>query len=346
MKRILTITLVLLITLRGFSQNESINHYKIAVQEIKEMMDDKKPINLTKAVFLVENAYMNGVLDWDSFNSELKKYLPIFQKMIDNNGFEGYKTAKNWAIHTYMTDTTNTKNGYQRFHYDYENYISDTLGLVWNLLMNVDNITGAHLGNCRSLPLLYKLWCNEFGAKSYLSNLPMHLYIRQQDEQGIWWNIELTSFYKYMPTEDYVIQFKIKDEARNNGLYMKALSEKECLIILLEDLIHFYEVRTSIYYDEFVKECTELGLRYWYNSTLLLRKFDYEKYHLDSKMKKLGLNNYNQISYYPKLVEKYKIIDNLAKYIEKIGYTEVSTESYSDMFKGIEEKANKYPKQK
>jgi len=94
MKRILTITLVILMTLRGFSQIESINHYKIAIQEIKEMLEDKKPINVTKSVFLVENAYMNGVLDWNSFNSELKTYLPIFQKMIDNNGIERYTTAK------------------------------------------------------------------------------------------------------------------------------------------------------------------------------------------------------------------------------------------------------------
>src|SRR5690606_32947250 len=109
------------------------------------------------------------------------------------------------------------------------------------------------LGNCRSLPYLYKIWCDEYGATAYLATAPMHVYIRQQDENGVWWNIELTSKYKYVPSEDYVAQLQITEEARQSGLYMKTLSDKENLALCLDDLLRYYLQRNDINCNQFVE---------------------------------------------------------------------------------------------
>jgi|SRR5690625_1372365 len=181
--------------------------FRFAYEEIKDMLEGKTKKDFKRAVFLVDNAYMNGTLDWNWFDNEIKNKLLTFEKMIQTSGYGRYKTSKNWAIHTFMTDTTVTKNGYQRYHYDYSNYTNDTTGLVYHLLQT-------KLGNCRSLPYLYKIFCDEFGATAFLATAPMRVYIRQQDENGIWWNLELTSFYKYMPSEDYIAQLQITETAR------------------------------------------------------------------------------------------------------------------------------------
>ena len=40
------------------------DYYQIAVDEIIDMLEDKKQLSFKRAVFLVENAYYNGKLNW------------------------------------------------------------------------------------------------------------------------------------------------------------------------------------------------------------------------------------------------------------------------------------------
>lgn len=332
MKQIGLTLLAILTFLTTFGQEKSEQYFQEVVDEISQMLEEQKPIDFKRAVFLVENAYMNGTLDWDYFNKEIGSKIPVFEKMIAQTGFGKYKTGKNWAIHTYMTDTTVFDNGNQRYHYDYVNYTNDTTGLVYNLLKT-------NLGNCRSLPYLYKIWCNEFGATAYLSTAPMHVYVRQQDENGVWWNIELTSKYKYVPSEDYVVQLQITEEARKSGLYMKALSEKENLALCLDDLLRYYMQRNDVTCDEFTEKLVLKINDYMPISETRLEQFSCLKERLDLAMNKMGISNYQDIGNYPNLVQHYKAMDEVGRFIESIGYKPISEELYQNLTEQTKKKA-------
>lgn len=306
--------------------------FRFAYQEIKDMLEGKTKKNLKRAVFLVDNAFMNGTLDWNWFENEIKSKLPIFQDMIQASGYGRYKTSKNWAIHSYMTDTTVTKNGYQRYHYDYANYANDTTGLVYNLLQT-------KLGNCRSLPYLYKIFCDEFGATAFLATAPMHIYIIQQDENGIWWNLELTSFYKYMASEDYITQLQITEIARQSGLYMKPLSEEETLTLCLDDLLHYYIERKNIACDPFVEEVLLTALNYRPISEMQLKRFSCLKQTLDLAMEKRGLDDYSKIKNHSELIQQFEAMDKVGRYIDKIGYKNISKELYQNLTDQTKRKA-------
>jgi hypothetical protein len=319
--------------------NSSTDLFRQAYEEIKDMLEGRKTISFKKAVFLVDNAYMGGLLNWNWYEQEIKNKLPVFDQMINSTGYGRYRTSKNWAIHTFMTDTTKNTNGLQYYQYDYENNTNDTTGLVYHLLET-------HLGNCRSLPLLYKIWCDEYGASAFLAIAPMHIYVQQQDENGIWWNIELTSFYKYMPSEDYIAIFGITDAARQSGLYMKPLTERENLILCLEDLLRYYVIRKDIVCDPFVEELTGTILKYQPVSEVQLMRFSCLKHKLDNEMRERGLYLFSQIEMYPDLVEKWKELEKLARYIDGIGYRKVSEEQYQALVNQSKQKAEIYFKNK
>lgn len=311
--------------------------FRNAFIEIKNMLEGKEKMNFKRAVFLVDNAYMGGTLDWNWYEQAVKNKIPIFEQMIKTSGYGRYKTSKNWAIHTYMTDTTVTKNGYQRYHYDYANYANDTTGLVYHLLQT-------NLGNCRSLPYLYKIWCNEVGATAFLSTAPMHVYIRQQDEHGIWWNLELTSFYKYMPSEDYITQLQITETAMKSGLYMKSLTEEENLALCLDDLLRYYIERKNVICDEFVEEVLLTIIKYNPVSEVQLKKFSCLKQKLNLAMEKKGLNDYSKINPYPELVQQFNDMDKIGRYIDRIGYKKISKELYQSLTNQTKKKAETHSK--
>ena len=317
------------------SENLTTDLFRHAYEEIKDMLENRKPISFKKAVFLIDNAYMGGTLNWEWYNQEIKNKLTVFDQMINSSGYGKYKTAKNWAIHTYMTDTTITPNGYQRYHYDYANYTNDTTGLVYNLLQT-------HLGNCRSLPYLFKIWCDEYGASAFLATAPMHVYVRQQDENGVWWNLELTSFYRYMPSEDYIAQLEITEAARKSGLYMKSLNEQENLVLCLDDLLRYYLERNDIICDPFVEEVLETAIKYRPISEVQLKRFSCFKHKLDNAMEAKGINDYSKIGKYPDLVKKFEAMDSVGHFIEWTGYRKISEERYQNMTNETEQKRKKY----
>lgn len=317
------------------SENLTADLFRQAYEEIKDMLENKQPISFKRAVFLIDNAYMGGTLNWEWYNQEIKNKLTVFDQMISSAGYGKYKTSKNWAIHTYMTDTTVTPNGYQRYHYDYANYTNDTTGLVYHLLQT-------HLGNCRSLPYLYKIWCDEYGASAFLATAPMHVYVRQQDENGVWWNLELTSFYRYMPSEDYIAQLEISEEARKSGLYMKSLNEQENLVLCLDDLLRYYLQRKDIICDPFVEEVLETAIKFRPISEVQLKRFSCLKYKLDNALEAKGLNDYSQIGKHPDLIKKFETMDSVGHFIEWTGYRKISEERYQEMTNETEQKRKKY----
>ena len=286
------------------------------------MLNGQKPISFKRAVFLTENAYYKGQLDWSEFNNEIDRIKIVVDKMIINKNLQHFKIAGNWAIFSYLMDSI-PENNFQPYHYDFENFMGDKdyqSFMVSYLLKNKK-------GNCHSLPYMYKILANEVNVEAFIATAPMHCFIKHKDEKGQWWNLELTSG-TFSRTSFIMESFNVSDAGMESGLYMKPLTDKESVAICLCDLLDYYEKQTGIYYGDLVRKAYTVGLKANRNSLLQLAKRDEIKYRLDKAMEAKGLNDYNRIIPYPELVKLKKELDETIQYIQKIGYSKLTPEQY------------------
>ena len=148
-------------------------------------------------------------------------------------------------------------NGFQPFVYDFE----DFRGKKDLTKVFVTKLMRTHTGQCRSLPLLYKILANEIGADAYIAYAPNHTFIRHRDEGDTrWMNVELTNH--SLPREVFIIEtMSITEEAIRKGTYMKPCKDREVVIHLLAELTVTYLSKFD-YIDPFVHKCLGKVLEY------------------------------------------------------------------------------------
>jgi len=74
-----------------------------------------------------------------------------------------------------MKDST-AINGFRPYVYDFDDFMGDK---DWTKQF-VTKLMRTHTGNCHSLPYLYKILCEEIGAKASLVLGPNHVYIKHR----------------------------------------------------------------------------------------------------------------------------------------------------------------------
>jgi len=332
MKRITIILIFGLISNILIAQNHK-DKFDLAIQEMSEMLDGKKSLNFKRAVFLTENAYFNGQLDWDEFNSEIDRITQILKQMIAKKGLNEYKTAGNWAIFTYMSDSI-PENNYFPYTYDYKNFMGDNDFVSFT----VSNLLKTHYGNCHSLPYFYKILANELNVEAFLATAPMHVFIKHKDEQGKWWNLEMTSG-TFSRTSFLIESFNISDAGIMSGLYLKPLDEKESIALCILDFLSYYEKIFGVYSDKFIFNCYQKGIEYYPNSNFQIWKLNDQKYYLDKEMEKVGISDYSNVPQFPKLKAMFDEMEKTKKYLAEIGLSHLTPEQYEQ--KVLEIKNNK-----
>ena len=85
-------------TVKSTKKTASAYHYQIAVDEMTEMLNNTKPLNFKRAVFLTENAYYGGKLNWTEFCKNIEQAKIKIKQMIVVKNLQQFKTAGNWAI--------------------------------------------------------------------------------------------------------------------------------------------------------------------------------------------------------------------------------------------------------
>ena len=264
-KVFITLFLTCGISIGLFSQittEKSKKLFQDAFNEYIEMLDGKREISLKRAVFLYENAYSDDTLNYSEFCKTIEKIVYKLKFNIQLNNLERYKTGGNYMVFSYLKEP-NELNKNQPYMYDFE----DFTGRKDYSKVFVTKLLRTKKGNCLSLPLLYKILCDELGAKSYLAEAPNHLYIKHQDEDGQWVNVELTN--GGFPKDQWIIQqLGISVEAIKNEIYMKPLSEEESVVLCMNHLGSAY--RRKYGDDNFVYEVANKGLSYFPKNILLL----------------------------------------------------------------------------
>lgn len=161
-------------------------------------------------------------------------------------------------------DTTNTI----PFSYNTEDYAGQK---EWSNTF-VSTLMQTQKGNCHSLPYLYKMIMNELGYESHLALAPNHIYIKANNKKVGWYNIELTC--GDFPTDAWLMASGyIHTDAIRNGIYMRALSEKESVAMTLVDLAQGYQAKFGIEDGSFMLMCCNTALKHFpnYINALLLK---------------------------------------------------------------------------
>ncbi len=282
--------------------------YNSAFNEILFMLEDREPASVKRAVFLIEWAYLRGELDYGQFCAHIASTAENLNTFIGQAGVRQYRTAGNYALFEYFTKP-NWMNGNKPFIYDFE----DFSGHDDYTKLFVTKVMDTHTGQCRSLPLYYKILADEIGAESFLAQAPNHLYVKHRGEDNEWVNLELTNG-TFVSDEFFISTTEISRDAIRNKVYLNAMSEKETIAFLLAELTHGYE---KLYgYDDFVLLCCDKSLKYYpQNMPALMVKYN--------AIASIGA------AYHRRLIETQARIDEL-------GYRDMSDEQYLEWVQSME----------
>ncbi|MDU1890983.1 MAG: hypothetical protein E6767_09860 [Dysgonomonas sp.] len=242
------------------------------------MLIDIDSMNFREAVFLSENAYHNNQLNEYEFNNLIWYYAAICYEISNSENIEYTEKDKNialsqCAVFMFMTDSLPMIKDdeifiHPPFTYNQEDFAGQQ---DWSNTF-VSTLMQAKKGNCHSLPYLYKIIMNELGYDSHLALAPNHIYIKAQNKKVGWYNIELTC--GDFPTDAWLMASGyIHLDAIRNGIYMRALSEKESVAMTLVDLAQGYQAKFGIGDGSFMLMCCETSLKHFpnYINALLLK---------------------------------------------------------------------------
>ncbi|RKR82856.1 hypothetical protein BDD43_3047 [Mucilaginibacter gracilis] len=316
--------------LLGFNANAQKNKqaYRQAFQEQSAMLTGKEPLSFKRSVFLTESAYYSDKLNYQAFCQDISNIAFQLKELIKQKHIERHPTAGNFVTFSFMADTI-AANGFKPFTYDFEDFTGTK---DWSKQF-VTKLLKTHSGNCHSLPFLYKILCEEMGAKAYLALAPNHVYIKHQDERGQWTNVELTN--PGFPRDQWIIkEMAITVEAIKKNIYMAPLSPKESVAMTMFDLACGYK---SLYgYDQFVLRTANTALKYFprcvpliqlkANCLLTMIKAEQKKSKPDSSA----------------LLKDIAMHKQTMAYVAALGYKDMPIELYNEWVKSVEtEKAKR-----
>ncbi len=287
-----------------------------ALGELKMMLNGNNPYSLKRAEFIVEWAYSGGTMDYSKFCHNIDSVAYILKRFIEINNIQQYKTSPNFALFEYFTKPS-SMNGNKAFSYDFNDFTgkNDFRNLFITKVMNT------HTGQCVSLPLYYKILCDELGGQSSLAFAPLHVYIKHIGEDGKWVNIELTN--GHFVRDEWLIQTNnISTEAIRNGVFLTALSDKENIAFMITLLGKAYQQKYKSW-DCFPLCCAEEVLKVLPNfcDAMVLKFCVHQQFGLSY------VEKYGQVpSYYAdyNYSEFWRMINTL----DRLGYSQQTEEEY------------------
>lgn len=283
---------LLMVTARAQETN-----YIQTLSDISTMLSDPETADFSKAVFMTENAFFEGKLDEIGFEENIKLYASICKSIITAGNIEYTEkdrdiAAAQCATFVFMTDTVpiyvgNDLVGCIPFQYNHDDFAGQN---DWSNMF-VSKLMETNRGNCHSLPYLYKLIMDELGYESHLALAPNHIYIKAMNKKVGWYNIELTCG-DFPADAWYAASGYIHTDAIRNGIYMRALSQKEAIAMTLVDLAQGYQAKFGIGNGDFMINCCDTALNYfpgYINAKLLkaeILSFLYQQAETESTEKK------------------------------------------------------------
>lgn len=125
-------------------------------------------------------------------------------------------------------------NDYRPFSYDLDDPFGKVIG---NKLMSTYLAT--RKGNCVSMPMLLVILGQKLGLTITLATAPEHVLAKFRNDAGQWINIEATSFGTKRDAS-YQQEMGISPKAMANGIYLRPLSKRGSVVVMMGTLMEFY----------------------------------------------------------------------------------------------------------
>lgn len=335
----------------AFSQIPNQHLYDEAFEKLSDMLDGKRNLSFKEAVFTVEDAYYGGLLDTDFVNSQINflKNLSIQvqrNRTLEYNERDKETVSKYASLFVVMKDTTKLvdQNGKTLFHLPFEYDFEDVFGHEdWDNMF-VSKLLSSHKGNCHSLPYLYKILAEEIGVDAHLALAPNHTYIKHRSERNGWYNTELTS--GIFPIDAWLMASGyIHLDAIRNGIYMKALNDKESIALCLVDLALGYQ--THEFYDlDFIIKCADKALEYFPNYISAMMLITEAKGKVIENILYNKGTDFSQARKYPETREILEEVRQDLVKIHELGYRQMPEEMYLDWLVSLYHERDKYQNKK
>lgn len=264
--------------LKGQEKSHLALNFQQSFEFINSMLIHDTP-NFKDAVWATESAYYGKIPNIEKLNQEFNILLRLIDD-ISNTNLIMYEekdeegVIKHAAIFKVLTETIvvpfDSKGYFIHAPYTYD--FNDPLGKEEWSNMFVTKLLDIGVGNCHSLPYLYKIIMDELGYKSHLALAPNHIYIKANNKKVGWYNIELTC--ADFPTDAwYAASGYIHTDAIRNGIYMRALSDKEAVAMTLVDLAQGYQAKFGMQDGSFIIKCCDTALEHFpnYINAMLLK---------------------------------------------------------------------------
>lgn len=341
MKQIIIIFLILSFQGRAQSPDQLQKQlYEDSYALLSGMLKDESRYNFKQAVLSVENAYFKGQLDTVFINKEIKFLNTLCQSLIKDR-FLAYvendkKDVNKWAAaYQVMCDSIpivvqDREYKYIPFGYDF----GDIFGNREISNMFVSKLLYTRKGNCHSLPYLYKILCEEQGTTAHLALAPNHVYIKHQNKANGWYNTELTS--GIFPNDAWLMASGfIHVDAIKNGVYMKALNNKESIALVLVDLANAYQHSFPDNNGTFILKCAESAISAYPNfATALILKAEINKKQLERETD------------FEKGKSDFKKLEQQYAHIHNLGYRFMPEDMYLNWLVSLKTERDKYENKK
>lgn len=341
---------ILMLTHNGFpmqSDNVGTSNYYKAFIEIQKMLTGEQSLNLGKAIFLVENAYYDNTYKYEDYQNTIKDIAELCNNKIEEDNLDkNDNLVKNMMIFRFISDTLIMKDkntGKKLYHYpvkyNYEDYHSQNSfdSHFVTTLMH----TGK--GQCYSMPLYYLILAEEMGAEAYWSFSPRHTFVKIQDNEGKWYNIELTCK-GVLSDAHYMNNSYIKAEALQNKIYLDPMDKTNIVAQMLIELARGYYHKYGL--DDFYLQCADTAMKYLDNDLdALMLKSEYQT-RLTLTLAQL-LNapkpeDMNRKS--PEAYKHFELMQEFYRQIDNLGYEELPEDLYARWLDYIEKEKAKSEK--
>lgn len=321
-------------------EKQGTEHFYRTAKKLLDMLEEKTPLDLKDAVFSVENAFFEGQLDRKKYEERISEMVTIGKSKAIQDGYNwNNPVARNMILYRVMADTLNVKLPGQEkssvsfpMQYDFE----DFWGREDRSKLFVTKLLTAHTGQCHSMPLLYLILCEATGTEAYLAFAPQHSYIKFQDKQNNWYNIELTNG-KIVSDAFVTVSGYINSASIKSGIYMKPQDRKQVIAHCLADLASSYVTKYG--YDSFVNQCVDTVLSYAPgNTTALAIKSNYLGERLLYVAGQIGRPPLEILkANYPLAYKMLEERNSFYKKMDDMGYTEMPPEIYEKWLNSVNE---------
>jgi hypothetical protein len=310
--------------------------YHNTFEELHQMLRGEKAISFKRAVFLTENAYLDNRLDYRAFTGQIDRLVGLAKYLANEGGLDYdlkdkdqitlsasiFRVMKDSLIfHDYNSGKILRKFPYR---YDMDDFFGDS---DWRKMF-VTKLLHAGLGNCHSMPALYKILADEIGVEAWLAITPNHTYIKQWNDKTGWYNTEITTG-DFPLDGDIKHNSYIKHEAIVAGVYMDTLSDKESIAYTIQDLAQGF-VRKFGYEDTATPiSWLETALQYYPDfPNALILKAELRKKEFEKVMTANGVTDVTKISNDASLKNQFAKLEREYFKIHEIGYRRMPKEMY------------------